>query len=423
MSTRSTRRLTGAAVLALTALSLTPAVGSAATAPAPVSAADAAGGYIARQLAVTGSHFVTYASPDWGLTADGILALDAVGVGQAQATASTADLSTHVKDYITGEQWGDKGSLYAGATAKTLNVAVAQKADPRAFGGVDLVADLTSLLQPSGRFSDRSSYGDYSNAFGQSLAIIGLTRSTGSAPTSAVTFLKAQQCPDGGFRLDPATTSCTSDPDATSMAVQAIIAANGSSDAAAVRGLGFLAGKLGADGGLGGGTPTTAENANSAGLAGQAFLAGGRTAAARKVQAYVAKLQYGCAFPATVRGGIAYDQAAYSRQLALGAKAVPTDQDRRSTTQASLVLAGSDLLTVTSTGAAAGTTAMTCTRTATARTTSPTPSSPTSSPTAVPAADLPFTGTNLFPLLGLGALLVVLGAGAMALSRRQGAHR
>ena len=47
---------------------------------------------------------------------------------------------------------------------------------------------LASLLTPTGQYSDRFAFGDFSNAFSQSLAIIALDRRSG-APTSAVNFL------------------------------------------------------------------------------------------------------------------------------------------------------------------------------------------------------------------------------------------
>lgn len=401
---------------------------------------EAAGGYLARQLAAGGNHFSTWGYPDWGLSADAVLGLDAAGVGQDQAAATTAALAAHVKDYITGEAYGDAGSAYAGATAKTLNVAVAQGVDPTAFGGVDLVATLRSLELASGQFADKSAWGDYSNVFGQSFALIGLHRA-GVAPSAAsVSFLTAQQCADGGFRLGFGGATCTSDPDATAMAAQALIAVDGAVSAAASRALDFLAGRQAASGGLGGGGPQAGLNANTTGLAGQAFVAGGRTTQARLAASFLTGLQYGCSFPTALRGGIAYDRAAYDTQAAAGTAAVPDDQDRRSTSQAVLALAGTPLYSVTATGASAGSPVVACaapTTTAVPTTTTTTTTSTTSatsaavtttgSTTATPEATttdepLAYTGTPALPLGLLGLGLLAGGAALVVLSRRRGTH-
>jgi hypothetical protein len=366
--TTTTRRVTGAAaaLAATLTLSATLATGVAAE-PAPTtpaSASQAAAHYVQEQLAAGGDFFSvelgddTY--PDPGVTADAILALAAAGTGQSQAEASTAHLAGDVVAY-TG--FGDPSEVYAGSVAKLLNVAVVQGLDPRSFGGTDLVATLEALEGADGRFSDDSAYGDYSNAFGQSLALIGLERAGAEPSAAAVAFLEAQQCPGGGFQLYlddvPCTDDANSDPDATALAVQALIAVEGSATAVEA-GLDFLAEVQGADGGVGGGAPQTAPNANSTGLAGQAFLAGGRAAEADLARAYVMDLQYGCEFPADLRGGIAYDPAAFAAAQAAGADARPVDQDRRSTTQAMLALAGTPLYAVSAQGASDAAPALSC---------------------------------------------------------------
>lgn len=382
--------------------------------------------------------------PDYGVTADAVLALDAAGTGQAEATLATKVLADNVVNYIG---FGDPTEVYAGSLAKLLNVAVAQEVDPTAFGGFDLVATLEGLEQPNGRFTDRTIYGDSSNTFGQSFAIIGLHRAGEPVSAEAVAYLLDQQCPNGAFKLYESDGGCTTnddaDPDATAMAVQALLAVGGHA-AAANDGLDYLVSRQAANGGVGGGGPQVAVNANSTGLAGQAFLAGGRTAQARLAQSYLVALQYDCGFPAALRGGIAYDQTAYDTQEAAGATAVPNDQDRRSTSQALLALAGVPLGSVTATGADAEAPALGCasaspTATATPTATPSTTVEPTATdgatptagagstaePTAVaaaPSGSLAQTGSDpLLPVL-VGLALVVLGALAVVASRRRGAH-
>ena len=163
---------------------------------------------------------------DWGLTIDAILALDAGGRGDASAaTAATAGLAAHIGDYITGEAFGDAGSHYAGPIGKSLLAATLQGADVHSFGGVDLETLSRAALQTSGihegRFSDVSTFGDFSNGFGQALNILALSRTSAGVPSSAADFLLAQQCPAGGFRLfydavNPvdSTRGCESDDEA-----------------------------------------------------------------------------------------------------------------------------------------------------------------------------------------------------------------
>jgi hypothetical protein len=402
---------------------------------------EAAAGYLARELAAGGHHFsVDFGGtlyPDYGVTADAVLALDAAGAGQTEAAAATRWLADNVVNY-TG--FGDPTEISAGSVAKLLNVAAAQGIDPTAFGGYDLVGTLRSLEQPSGQFRDTSKYGDYSNLFGQSLAVMGLER-TGSNPSAtSVSFLTAQQCTDGGFRLYFGVEPCASDPDATAMAVQALIAVNGASDPNAAKGLDYLTGRQQSNGGVGGGGPTSGVNANSTGLAGQAFLAGGRTAQARLANRFLANLQYDCAFPTALRGGVAYDAAAFAAQKAAGAGAKAADQDRRSTTQAILSLSGTPLYAVTAVGAVAGapvvvcaapTTSTTTTAPPTATTTTTTTSSSTTTTGSTEPAvtsstttdePLAYTGAQALPLGGLALALLAGGVVLVVLARRRGTH-
>ena len=403
-----------------------------------------AAGYLVRELAAGQHHFSTVVPgfgtfADYGVTADAVLALAAAGAGQDEAALTTAYLANHVVDYVG---FGDPNEIAAGAVAKLLNVAIAQGVDPTAFGGQNLVATLQAREAQNGRFSDQSQYGDFSNTFGQSLALIGLHRAavTTSAPSRA--YLLTQQCSNGGFLLFMTDAGCTdpasADPDATAMAVQALIAIGGAT-AQVSAGLDYLATRQAASGGVGGGGPQTGLNANTTGLAGQAFLAGGRSANARRAASFVAALQYGCTFPAGVRGGIAYDQTAYDDQADAGTAAAPVDQDRRSTSQAALALAGTPLYAVSAVGADATAPELDCPAVTTSTTTSstsstssnsagtsttaaaPAPADPSDPGSAVPG-NLAFTGADVAAATLLGALLLLTGAGAIVLARRKGVH-
>ena len=116
--------------------------------------------------------------PDYGLTADVIVALAAARVGGDASADATDYLEANVELYVgAAEGVGDPdGEFYAGALAKSLLVAAITGRDPADFGGVDLVARLLFTETPEGRFSDISEFGEFSNNIGQSLAVIALTR-------------------------------------------------------------------------------------------------------------------------------------------------------------------------------------------------------------------------------------------------------
>ncbi|MGL5818632.1 MAG: prenyltransferase/squalene oxidase repeat-containing protein [Phycicoccus sp.] len=401
--------------------------------------------YLAQQLRATGytfsSEFEGVEYPDFGLVADAVLALDAAGTGQDAAAQATATLAGRLGEYIGADSDGDPTTpddLYAGSVAKVLNVAAAQGAPPRDFGGVDLVATLQGLEQPTGRFSDTGSE-DYSNTFSQSLAVMGLRRAGGMVSGDALRYLLAQQCPNGGFQLVMLDGGCTADaeadPDSTAMAVQALLAVGQA--AAAGDGLDFIVSRQRDDGGVGGSGPTASVNANSTGLAGQALVAGGRTAQARLATSYLVALQYDCSFPTPLRGGVAYDATAFDTQKRAGPDAVPSDQDRRSTAQAALALSGTPLYAATATGAdaaaptpACATAEPTASRTPTVDASTPSRGSGGESTGAAGAprdeprdpGDLARTGTDpVLPGL-LGLLLLVMGAAAVIVSRPRGTH-
>jgi hypothetical protein len=410
--------------------------------------AAAAGGSIAdhawflqNQLATGGHHLSTTfdgtAYADAGLTADAVLALDAAGTGQTEAARATTWLEDNQASY-TG---GGGAEAYAGATAKLLNVAGAQGVDPTDFGGVDLVDVLLGLEQPTGQFKDRTAYSDYSNTIGQSLAITGLV-GAGLQPADtdkAVDFLLAQQCSDGGFRISFGTSPCVSDNDATSYAVQALVAAEllaapsanakakakaavapaaapATIDAAIAAALAYLKTQVGSDGGVKGGSGAPSANANSTGLVAQALAAVGEDPSA--TSAWLTAHSYDCAQPTALRGGFAYDDAALAATVKAGAKATVSDQDVRASTQALLGLAGVPLVFISADGATSTAGPLACsTTTATSTTVTIVPVASTTAP-----GSLAYTGAQVWPLGLMALALILVGAAAIALTRRGGAH-
>lgn len=399
------RRLT---VVVGTTLAVVAGASLPANADAAPNTAETAAGWLARQL-VDGERMETVfdgtAYPDQGLTADVVLALDSAKVGQEHAAKATAWLST--PDVLSGYLGDGTAESYAGAHAKTALVAQAQGQNPASFGGVDLISRLTALQAPSGRFSDKSSFGDNSNGITQALAIIALDRN-GTAPAAAVGYLAGSACPDGGFPLNFEQPTCASDVDTTGFVVQALLAADRSGEAG--KALDWLQGKQQADGGFGGSGPTPGVNANSTGLAAAALHTGGRTTQAERAAGYLISLQVGCSAAAADRGAIAYDGAGFSADIA-----------RRATAQAIPGITGVGLAEVTSDGARGPAPALDCGS-------APGPSTPDTPPAAetppgTPAdeggPELAATGVDLGAVAGLTAVLLVAGTGLLVLSRRR----
>ncbi len=131
-------------------------------------------------------------------------------------------------------------------------------------------------------------------------------------------FLANSQCPNGGFRLELSVNDCLNnakaDPDATSFAVQGLLAAPQTSPVKSriSRAIGYLKTQQGSDGGVKGGAATETENANSTGLAVLAFDTTGNRDQATEGRLYLRSLSYTCDFPADMRGAIAYDKPRFA---------------------------------------------------------------------------------------------------------------
>jgi hypothetical protein len=312
-----------AAFLAVFALSVT-AVLAAADAPATAASrpthrpAQAAAGWLARQM-TNGNHFVDVFNgisfPDQGLTIDAIFAFAAARTANDYGARAAAWLArpSILKGYIGN----GTTSSFAGATAKLLLAAEIRGLNPARFGGVNLPARLAARLTASGRYSDHSKFGDFSNAFSQALAVIATSR-LGRAAPSAVSFLAGSECSDGGFPLDFGQKTCTSDPDATALDVQALLAAGRPGPAS--RGLDWLASVQRSDGGFAS-PPSTLSNANSTGLAGEAFAVAGRVSRATRARAFLTSVQVGCAGKPAHRGALAFTDQGFRAATATRATA------------------------------------------------------------------------------------------------------
>jgi hypothetical protein len=267
---------------------------------------------------VNRSHFVTVFKkqtfPNQGATIDAILAFAATKSANDYGARATTWLKR--PSVLSGYIGDGTSSSFAGATAKLALAAEVRGINPASFGHVNLVKRLGKLLTKSGRYSDHSKFGDFSNAFSQSLAIIALTRH-GGAPASATDFLVGTECKNGGFPLNFGAKTCASDTDSTALAVQALLVSG--HKPAALRGLAWLARQQ-----HGGGVSATGgkvPNANTTGLAGEAFAAAGQDRHAALAGNFLRRLQLGCKAKLSRRGAIPFDPTGFARTTAIDATA------------------------------------------------------------------------------------------------------
>ncbi len=315
--------LVTAPVLAVAGLAALPSAAYAVEAdPAPAAAGAA---WLAGEL--TDGVLVGDYGNDVGLTIDAALALEAVGGRDADLQAIADAVATEVDadntdyNYVSGEAFGDAGSTYAGAVAKTLVLAQITGRDTETFGGEDFQVRLedTVSTQPAdaGRIHDTSSYGDNANTIGQAFAVRALDAEDSLLTDSATDFLLAQQCSEGFFRLTlgaslaascDAAAAPQASTDVTGLALLALRSQDDDSDVAEAidAAAEWLSDTQAADGSWGGDAPTTAPNANSTGLASWALSQlddPAQVAAAERGAAWLRALQADDVAPCTTAPG------------------------------------------------------------------------------------------------------------------------
>ena len=342
MSKLSFVRRAGTAVVA-TALAVTVVEGGAAQAAPADHGADWLSSRLNSGVIVDGGF------PSYGLTIDTAFALKAISGHRTDLRQIRKALQQHVTDYT-----GAGAERYAGPTAKLLVAGQTLGADPRSFGGFDLVHRLNRLVTRSGpakgRIADQSAFGDFANTVGQILAVRGLTAAGSHLAGATRRFLLEQQCSPGYFRLDFArpqapNQSCgknsPADPDATSYAVVELWKTSKGHPAfraALKRAVSWLLDQQRPSGAFIGGTSTATPNTNSTGLAGWALGITGKCGPARKAAIWVQGLQVGVE-PNTSplageRGAIAKDLAAFKAGERDGITSDTEDSWLRATPQA-----------------------------------------------------------------------------------------
>lgn len=156
-----------------------------------------------------------------GQTIDCMLAFEAAGAAYDDERDATYEwIVANLDDYVGEESCEEMpASLSAGAVAKLSLAILSQGDDPRSTGGRNLIEDLECLQEAegaeTGRFADAGAF-DFSNTFGQSLAIVSLKACEADCPgepnltapiEAGASYLLGQQCAesepatlDGAFR-------------------------------------------------------------------------------------------------------------------------------------------------------------------------------------------------------------------------------
>jgi hypothetical protein len=200
------------------------------------------------------------ADSDVGGTADALLALAVVDADLALPLAYLESAPEAVAAYV-GQNGGTAGKLILAVTLSG--------ADPRDFGGHNLVLSTTAHLSPSGQFG-------VNTPFEQALAIAGLAAAGEAVPLTATTWLLERQAVDGdlaGSWDDGYGTPGNAD--ATGMAILALLG-SGQDVAQPIRAaIDFLARAQLPSGGWEYG-PGLGESANSTALALHALLVTGQ---------------------------------------------------------------------------------------------------------------------------------------------------
>lgn len=270
----------------------------------PTEAALAGAAWLEGELQGGLLHNREFGTDDHSTTVDLAYALRAVEPESPALTTITEALAEGAEAYTSPGK-----DVWSGSTGKLLSFAVDQGADPRDFGGLDLVAQLEERTADegpaTGRISDKSEFGDYANGFGQAWAVRGLTLAGSDEADAARGFLLQQQCDGGFFRLyfpeadaeEQACADAKPEPADTTALTYVLLHDLAEDDeelaAALAEGIDYILSQQAEDGSFSGGDGQLVPNANSTGMAGWALLLAGEDEAAAKAAAWVRAHQLG----------------------------------------------------------------------------------------------------------------------------------
>ncbi len=220
-----------------------------------------------------GEKYCELFGPNVGQTIDCMLSFDAATGFEAEENETYAWILANKNSYVGSKPCSEATSMSAGAVAKLALGVGAHGGDPMNVEGRNLIADLQCLQATAGtekgRFKDKGAT-DFSNVFGQSLALIALKAcqqkkicanppNLNSALTNGATYLRGQQCAENGtegvkgaFRsamgLEPGTCENTTpfpsefefnvnaiDIDSTGFAIEALYVQGGGTNVAAAK--------------------------------------------------------------------------------------------------------------------------------------------------------------------------------------------
>ena len=249
---------------------------------------------------------------DGGTTADAIFALAAAKAGKSKIDAAITYFAKHVDDYADLSK--AFGGPFDGGVAKSALAAIVAGADPRDFGGFDLMQTLKDDECPAS--SSTCTPGAAANVFGsvvESFVIVAESRVGGSfAPSdAAVAYFLSLQCPNGGFDNDLTVAGCASGVDETSYAVAALVALGGHGTELA-KALAWLKSKRSTNG-------SWSANTDSTGLAASALGANGTDVSTSRAWLASQQVTVGVTIGATAtRGALRFGPSANLKATADG---------------------------------------------------------------------------------------------------------
>ncbi|MGW0948612.1 prenyltransferase/squalene oxidase repeat-containing protein [Streptomyces sp. NPDC002623] len=223
-------------------------------------------------------------TPNHLLTTETAYALAATEGKSAVLDKVVAFLAAHTGDHAYPN--GADQAPDATAAARLALVAEITEQDPHAFGGHDLVGDLTKNVCTAGPESGEptpgcTAKGDFRGATytdGQALSVLALLRAGATPPTAAVDRLTRLQCNDGGITgiLIRPGEYCDGDP-ATTGLVALVLHKAGGHDDAVTKARTYLTKSQRQDGAFSGYTGSTTGNVYATACAAQALRALGDT--------------------------------------------------------------------------------------------------------------------------------------------------